>query len=451
MIDQMRSTGQPVKWRVLRRGVPFVAALLVFIAGCEGLLDVKNPDIVTPDDLEGAAGLATLRAGALGDLALALSGSAAGHGGTPGLILYTGSMSDEMVYSGTFPTRREYDQRIIQRENVTNTQVYQLLHRARVAAQNAADQITLFSPDLANEPMFAETRSLEALTYVFFGETFCSGTPFSNVDKSGELTFGEPQTTEEMFQAAVSRFDLALDNTGGSAEMGYLAAVGKGRALLNLGMTGEAATAVSSVPTDFTYWLEHSVATPGQSNGIYIMSAVRRQYSVADGEGINGLMFRSANDPRVPWEDRGETGQDDQTPYFNQLKYPDENASVALATGVEARLIEAEAALASPTTFEMIHNILRATMGLAPIDADTMTLAQREDFHFSERAFWMWATGHRTGDLRRLVREFGRGPELVFPTGAYFKGGDYGPDLNFIVPIEEENNPNFSGCIDRGA
>jgi len=38
----------------------------------------------------------------------------------------------------------------------------------------------------------------------------------------------------------------------------------------------------------------------------------------------------------------------------------------------------------------------------------------------------------------------------VFPTGAYFKGGAYGVDVNYPVPFPEVgNNPNFTQCLDR--
>jgi len=70
-----------------------------------------------------------------------------------------------------------------------------------------------------------------------------------------------------------------------------------------------------------------------------------------------------------------------------------------------------------------------------------------------------FAADHRLGDLRRLSRSttndgYGRDPESVFPTGAWFRGGVYGPDTNFPIPIEELNNPNVPGpapntCLDR--
>jgi hypothetical protein len=61
----------------------------------------------------------------------------------------------------------------------------------------------------------------------------------------------------------------------------------------------------------------------------------------------------------------------------------------------------------------------------------------------------MFLTGHRLGDMRRLIKHYGRNSETVFPTGAYFKGGTYGVDVNFPVPFQETNNPNFTQCLDR--
>ncbi|HEU6453310.1 MAG TPA: hypothetical protein VFT57_17970, partial [Gemmatimonadaceae bacterium] len=72
---------------------------------------------------------------------------------------------------------------------------------------------------------------------------------------------------------------------------------------------------------------------------------------------------------------------------------------------------------------------------------------------FHERAFWLFSTGHRLGDLRRLVRQYDRAPDTVFPNGAFLEGGSYGSDMNFPVPESEKNNPNDTAgaCIDRNA
>jgi hypothetical protein len=54
-------------------------------------------------------------------------------------------------------------------------------------------------------------------------------------------------------------------------------------------------------------------------------------------------------------------------------------------------------------------------------------------------------------DLRRLVRQYGRTQDKVFPSGQHYKGGVYGQDVNFPVPDGEKVNPQFKGCIDRKA
>lgn len=119
-------------------------------------------------------------------------------------------------------------------------------------------------------------------------------------------------------------------------------------------------------------------------------------------------------------------------------------------------MIEAEAQLKAgdPVASLASLNAARATVtGLAPLtDAGSQTA--REDQLLRERAFWFFSTGHRLGDLRRLIRQYGRTSESVFPTGAWHKGGNYGPDVNIPVPQAEENNPNVTSgatCIDRKA
>ena len=58
------------------------------------------------------------------------------NGGTEGQILVSGSFTDELGNSETFPTRKEYDQRgPIDDKNTTMLAVFRNLHRARRAAE----------------------------------------------------------------------------------------------------------------------------------------------------------------------------------------------------------------------------------------------------------------------------------------------------------------------------
>lgn len=150
-------------------------------------------------------------------------------------------------------------------------------------------------------------------------------------------------------------------------------------------------------------------------------------------------------------------GLDGTTPQFTLNKYADASAPVVVADGIEARLIEAEAQLQAddlPGMTATLNGIRQAfpDLGLADL-AEPATQAEGVDLLFAERAFWMFATGHRLGDMRRLVRPlplgYGRPVDSVFPTGIYIKGGAYGGDVNLPIPIEERNNPNSAGCLDR--
>jgi hypothetical protein len=428
-----------------------LVAALALSTGCD-LLDTDQPNIVEPEDVESEAGALARRDGAISDFSFAQDGD--GTLFEDGHILLSGLMSDEFMLSTTPPTEQEVDQRRVFENNSTVYDMFHNLHRARAAAEAAAAALRELRAEPDADNFIGEMLSLAGFTYLYFGETFCSGVPFSHLE-GDQVVYGEPQTTDEMFQTAVARFDAALAEPGTVAEeepeITYLAAVGKGRALLDRGLFTEAAAAVVDVPTEFQYVTEHADSPLRLQNAIYSFS-VGWLWSVADQEGDVGLPYRTAEDPRVPFFDEESAGLDNTTPQFTLLKYPDPSASVVVADGIEARLIEAEALLQGSNLPGMtaILNDLRAAQGLDPLDVPG---AQDEgvDLLFSERAFWMFATGHRLGDMRRLIRQYGRAAEQVFPGGVYLKGGSYGSDVNLPMPQEEGNNPNFAGCIDRNA
>lgn len=429
-------------------------ALVILVAGC-GLLDTDQPNIVDPDNLDSPEGAAAKQIGAIADFAFAQDGD--GTQFEDGHILLSGLMSDEFVLSTTPPTEQEIDQRRVFELNSTLSDLFHNLHRARVAAEGAAEALQEFSVDPDTSAATSEMLSLAGFTYIYFGESFCSGVPFSRVEGE-ELVFGPPQTTAETFQTAVARFDAALAEPGITADpdIGFMAQVGRGRALLNLGDYPGAAAAVAGVPTEFQYVTEHSESPLRLQNAIYVYS-VNFLWSVSDLEGGVGLPFLTAADPRVPYTDEGDFGLDGSTPQFTLNKYLDASADVVVADGIEARLIEAEAQLQASDLSGMtatLNGIRQAFPDLALADLpDPATQPEGEDQLFAERAFWMFATGHRLGDMRRLVRPvplgYGRTVDVVFPSGTYIKGGAYGEDVNLPIPIEERNNPNSSGCLDR--
>ncbi|HEU4719771.1 MAG TPA: hypothetical protein VFS59_00295 [Gemmatimonadaceae bacterium] len=95
---------------------------------------------------------------------------------------------------------------------------------------------------------------------------------------------------------------------------------------------------------------------------------------------------------------------------------------------------------------------------LAPIPVTDLPVDDvgKQNLLFRKRAFNLYLTAHRLGDLRRLIRQCGRSASTVFPTGAYnplgaAAGNVYGPDVNLPIPFEETNNPQYKACIDRNA
>jgi hypothetical protein len=434
--------------------------LTVAIFGCnsEKVLKVSDPDVAKPVSLEGLAALAVVHAGAIGDFQVAYSGSS----GSEGQVQMSALLGDEYINSETFPTRIEVDQRQIQEENSTMQGIFRDIQRARASGDFASGK---FAAAIPNDIRRAEALNIAGFAIVVMAENYCSGVPLSRLTDTGEIIYGTPRTTAQLWDDAVAKFDsaatIAIANGSAGTTQLNLSRVGKGRALLNKADYANAAAAVASVPTTFTYLVRHSENTGRENNGVYVFQRVASRFSATDKEGVNGLPYRSDADPRVK-ETRSGVGFDGSTPMWYvdlgpntwapQGKYPLRSSSAPLATGIEARLIEAEAALKAGATATYLAKI-NEERGAQGLTATSLPAASSDqvDQLFKERAYSLWFTSHRLGDMRRLVRQYNRTSESVFPTGAYFKGGNYGTDVNIIIPLDEKNNLNFTGCLDRKA
>src|SRR5207245_5059605 len=110
------------------------------------------------------------------------------------------------------------------------------------------------------------------------------------------------------------------------ARIGNFIAVLKGRALLDNAKFPEAALAVAGVPTCYKYDFLFSAASDRTQNNMKAFIYDYDYLSVSDHEGINGLDFASANDPRVPAElsqdtPTGVSRFDGKTPMYRFTKY----------------------------------------------------------------------------------------------------------------------------------
>jgi starch-binding outer membrane protein, SusD/RagB family len=453
-----------------------VAGLSLSLAACDidKTLAVKDPDVANPNSLNDITVLPTLRASTISDMQQAWTGG----GGETGVVVESALLGDELTWAETFPTRGEMDQRNINPINGTLSVLYNNLQRARATADRTAAAYYKLQP---GNPSRSEVQAFAAYAYIALGEVFCNGVPTSDFDvNAGTFVLGTPQTGVQLFTTALAKLDSALVNFDAAlpanAQIANLIRVGRGRALLNLNRPVDAAAAVAAVPTTFRYTFFHSENTGRQNINMFLISLNFPRHSVSGNEGGTGLRYRlDSTDVRV-YSPRGRglalspaVGADNSTPMFLITKYPSRSAPFSFADGTEARLIEAENLARSGGAYLPVLNALRAALpsiiigppgpstllinppAVAALPALTAPATQADQISqvFQERAYWLFMTGHRLGDMRRLIKHVGRNSETVFPTGTYFKGGAYGVDVNFPVPFQETNNPNFTQCLDR--
>lgn len=447
-----------------RRVVRPVGAMATAFAvvGCSSdILSVPTPDVIAESAIGGSLGVTTLRNGALQDFIVAYSGT------QDGFIGATGNLGDEIQTTDTFADRYNTDARNSSEllGGAINT-TYNQLQLARAGMASAIEKWIAVKPTTAAaKDSLSEMYAIRGFTETFFAEAYCSGVPFSKVAANGDFEYGDQLTTAQVYTRASATMDSALLNATG-ATYRSLAAIGKARVLLDQGQYAAAATAVASVPTSFRYVLSHSIATGRQNNGIWAGTFVAgSRYNVGTREGVNGIDYLvTPADPRVPWLPSTRTGFDGTSRNLpTQQKYTAQAAPAVLADGIEADLIKAEARLNATSggsqadrdaMFAML-NTLRATgisgTAIAALPASPTTQAAAVDMLFKERAYWLWLTGHRLGDMRRLIRQYGRAANTVFPVGGmlYRPGNSYGNDVNLVIPFNERNNPKFTGCLDR--
>jgi len=417
------------------------------LTACEDeLLNYTDPDIIT--EAASAEGAIALKNGTIQRFTTWTIGAEQADA----LFAFAGLVTDEMISGDTFEQRNTADQRDINATNSFLTPLNLGLNQVRTQGRLAINSLRQYvtNPNVDVGLMFALTAFTETLQ----GENYCNGLVFSNIVDGAEV-YGDPVTVDSAFKLAVASADSALAAAGSDAKVGNLARITKGRALLNLGRYSDAAAAVASVPTSYKWEVSFSANT--FDNTIWGLMNSSRRYTIAEKEGGNGLPWRTANDPRLPVVNGNRTSFDSQTPWWYQNKW-DRFGTIVLVSGVEARLIEAEAALKAgqPATWLAKHNEARATVTGLGAMTDPGTETARVDKHFYERGFWFWGLGHRLGDLRRMVRQYGRAADAVFPSGAFHKGGNYGTTYN--LPVYETNNPNVvtnpndfykSSCLDR--
>lgn len=457
-----------------------IIAVLVFVNACslDSLVRVDDPEVGREIDRSAINSYS----GALGvhHSSLASFNSALDH-----ISRDVGTLTDELQTVSTAECpftcgsqgRPEMDSRtevmISDRLGLAGSS-YLHLQRARVRASQASDLLGRYGPE-SSLPVRSHSYAVEAFTVVLLAEQYCSGVPLTEMPFEGELIYTDGYSTNELLERSLVLFDSALELVHDSTPLLTFARVGKGRALLNLGRYAEAEAAVADVNVNDRYSIGYTSSSPSGSaltfpfwTGSISGNDPLLSYRITNFEGRNGIEWMASHprlqDPRVPVSTQVRTvGGNALDTVFTaiprQQKFTGTDLTISFADGIHALMIRAEAQLnnadGAPDAWLNTLNEARRTIGLTDT-TDPGDWDARVDLLFRERAFWFYLTGTRLGDMRRMVRQYGRSPYDVYPSGIYSQqtslGGSYsqyGEAYVFSPPENEFMNYQYSGCINK--
>lgn len=427
------------------------------------LLQPQQPGVIDPTAVANATAADALYVGALGKWKGAMD---AGEG----IWNWEGLFTDEMRSVDTFTQRQNADQRNLQTDDAVLLGIYNNAQQARGRARDAINALLAYDTTAAGKQHIGEMYLMMGYIEMEMSQAFCNGIPFGET-VNGQPLYTVPLTNAQGFKLAMSRIDTALTfltaSDAGTQTLRYAAMVTRARAMVDVGDFAGAAAEVATVPTSFQYVFTFSQTTT--DNAWWTLGASRKGYSAGDstdigGQILNAIPFDRLNDPRVSVNDTHTKAEDNVSDFVNTLNSGRDDPIPALS-GIDARLIEAEARLqASDITGMMtILNALRASpqvLGIFKVAAMAAlpapaTQTDATNLFFREKALWQFQRGYRMDDLRRLVRQYARTQDKVFPSGGFTSSaaplGQYGTQVAFPVPDYERVNPNFKGCIDTNA
>ncbi len=434
------------------------------------LVDVKRPStILDPDAVKSYTGAVAIYNGSYTQFASSFMGTTAGMVGP--YVIASGQLADEYrsTVENAIDRRDDADINAVDQHGTVGGvggNVFSSLSLARISAGQAISYLSAYAKD-APEAYLSNMYNFRGFSELFMSEMYCSGIPLSEAFGDGEVRYGTPLTTRAVLEHALTQFDSAYTFGKDSIQLTNLSKLGRARAYMNLNQYDKALTEVSGIPTSYQYNLSFS-KTSTTAKGYFHNTLNDITASIGNAEGNNGLNFVGALDPRVTYHTLTTSGG---AQYFPKLYFA-ADFTIPLASGIQARLIEAEVLLKKGMITEWLDtlNSLRTTCtttatcpspapagsgnieGLALL-ADPGTDRGRILLTFREKGFWLFSQGHRQGDMRRLVKQYGMRQDQVYPTGLYASApfaSFYGSRIDATVGYEElQNNPNFHGCLSR--
>jgi len=291
--------------------------------------------------------------------------------------------------------------------------------------------------DFGTSALAAEALVHAGYANRLLGETFCEAVFDGGPALPGRAYFerAEAHLTEALGVAVAA----------GDEQLALAARVGRASVRVHLDDWVGAEADATGIPEDFVHQARFTNSELEQYNIIYWSNANSpfRTHSVV-GTFYEGY-YESTGDPRVAWDtDPAVPNAEIATvPWLFQLKYQSREDPINLATGREARLILAEAALRRGEAEEAL-GILNALRTSLTSDLDGQPLEPWPDTDDpvevwgrlkAERGIELWLEGRRLGDLRRWVAD-----------GSPAEAVDVADRIRLCFPIAEselEANPNL--------
>jgi hypothetical protein len=419
------------------RGAALAGAVTALLAGCD-LLKVETPSRIDAGALESPANAALLANGAVADFECAFGSYAA----------MSALIGDELDDATQTADRFPYDSRNIHssdRRYAVNEcdalGVYTPLNRARASADNVYRLLQGWSDaEVPNRTELSATTAVYAgYSLVLLGEGFCSGV-ISQVN-GADIQYGVELQPPQVLAEAEARFTTALAaaQAAGRTDLARLALLGRARARLDGGNYTGAKADAALVDSAFVFTVSASDVSDRRSNRIWSQNGVG-----GGGEATSvGALYRALGDPRVPVAPVLVSGVVKKSvtgvPLYRQGKYATANTPFVLASGLEARLIIAEADARAGTLGPAIAtlNAFRAANGQTAFGGSTQGDVLADIVDQRRRQFFL--DGHHLGDLIRFNLP------LTPASGATYPGGGvYGSSRCLPIPdVERLNNPNL--------
>lgn len=410
----------------------FMMVVAAAATGCD-LLDVENPQAISPEDLNDPQAATEIANGAAATFADAYAYS----------VAMSELAADAVIWISSQTGLERLDQGVWLASNPDIDQSYSLLSVARWTGDHAVEQLRETLAEPGSSPEVAESYFYSGFSLVLLGDYFARFT----------IDGGEPRQDTEAYQMAIDRFTEAhaIAEAAGAAQLAAAALGARARAHYSLASTSGSSEeysaalddAQAALAVDPRFEFSLTFEQPARPNLWWFRMQSERDVGV-------GAPFRRRTDPvsgqpdpRVSvsgFQGMSSNGRDS---VFLQQKYLTAETSVELVGWEEMQLILAEVRWRNNDFpgAETAINEVRGAAGLPDFDSNDGT--EIRDQIIYERSAVFFLEGRRWSDGRWFTQEFG---DVDILPDSHWSSEAQVEDVGRKWPIpatESQSNPNI--------